>query len=89
MYYRLRKFQILMFALSILAVLMIGAFVMMPLTLVLALVSGLLSIIHADFLGDAVQCMLLVMMKGIRKATVKIRALAKEADSLAEQYEAA
>ncbi|MBQ7169922.1 MAG: hypothetical protein IJR63_08490 [Synergistaceae bacterium] len=83
MYCRLRKFQILVVALSILFAVMIGAFVMMPLTLVLALVSGLLSIIHADFLGDAVHCMLLAMMKGIRKATVKIRALAKEADSLA------
>ena len=89
MYYRLRKFQILVVALSILAVVMIGAFVMMPLTLALAVVSGLLSIINADFLGDVVHCMLTAMMKGIRRATVKIRALTKEADRLAEQYGAA
>lgn len=89
MYYKLKKLQILVVALSILVAVMAGAFVMMPLTLVLAIVSGLLSIVHADFLSDIVHCMLTAMMKGIRKATVKIRALTKEADRLAEQYETA
>ena len=86
MLYRLEKFGLLVAGLLVFTAVMLSAFVMMPLVMVLMLVSGALGVVGIDVLGDTVRCILAVMMKSIRRATVRIRELVRKADSLAEQY---
>ena len=80
MYYKLKKFQVLLIALFWLslafAVVIVGA----PLGIVLMLSGSLLSLIHIDFVYELSGCIVRSMLRFVHFVTRKIRRLTHEVE---------